>query len=498
MPYVMQFETWKNLTEVSFKPRSKYLKRVDNALLQYHKTKSLQDLSKLKIALHHWKMSKGYESIGGRPRWMTTDRNSRKAVETLDKQIFGLPEAVNTEVLNDLAELPFFGIEAWADDLKARQAMKDAREYSLFEMFRGKQVVVKKLSMLWMADKIKRGIANTKEDAAKIVKTGASVATQSLRAEARKMAVTLIEEVLGDYPIEVAKEISQEIMQLIPELLTELVDALVPYVSLVRSSTLTAKNAALSIRAEYQWVVSADHMGSFAKGDPYAAVEAVRRMIERKRNQYMRLTGIYGADTAVRAGAIIVDAAAHGAPVGSMIMGQLASFGKTVALLALRIFLLGRDLYEKYHVNKVLASATPHTLSKAIFDTCPLLGCYYVAGANTSDIINFAVQDVGATGWKLDVEVMMKKHIEPMIGYAREAVNDARLEVKGLERSKAAVNDTSAGFLNSKNRLQKTMISRLSAVLPFIDDPNDYQQAARRDGFTAVSPAVLKERTRRI
>lgn len=132
-------------------------------------------------------------------------------------------------------------------------------------------------------------------------------------------------------------------------------------------------------------------------------------------------------------------------------------------------------------------------LSRAIFDTCPLLGCYFAAGADDTSILNFALDDIGAPGWKLDIEVMKKRHIEPIIGYARDAISDSRLEVAGLERSKAAVDDTTSGRLgisNPKNRLKKLMIAKLSAAIPFVDDPNDYQQ----QGYQVVSREVLKGR----
>lgn len=493
MPYVMKPETWMNLTEVRFKVRSSQLRRVDKCLAQYDKTKSPADLEKLKVALHQWKMSKGYDAVGGKPKWMTSERNSRQAVETLDKQIFGLPETVNQEVLNDLAELPFYGIEAWAEE-RGRRAMKQAREQALAEMFAGKKVVVGKAGMAWAFDKMKRNLSSAKSSAGQVSSAAAAPITQPIIEQARQAAMGMIEQVLGEYPIEVAQEVIAAVTAEIPSFLAELAASVAPYLSLVKSGGQTFYNAAQAIRAEYQYVVSEDHLESFAKGDPYAAVTAVRRMIERKRNQYTRLTAIYGTDTAIRAGGVIVDAAAHGAPVGSALLGALAAFGKSIALLGLELFLVGRDFYEKFKVNKVLADGSGAKIGKVMFDTCPLLGCYFVAGSTTSNIINFCVDDVGATGWKLDIEVMVKQHVTPMIGYARDAISAARLQVEGMERSKAAVNDTSPGILNAKNRLQKAIVTKVSAALPFVEDPNDYQQVAKKQGYTAVSPAVLKGR----
>lgn len=491
MPYVMKFETWKKLTDVSFKVRSKYLRRVDNTLEQYQKTQLDSDLQKLKVALHQWKMSKGYDAAGGKPLWMLTDRNRQKAVETLDKQLFGIPETINQDVLNDLAELPFYGIEAWAEG-QARQAMKDARTQALVEMFAGRKVVVKKGLMGYAFEKMKRNAASAKASAGSAASAAGSVVTAPLRAEAEKQAMVLIQEILGSYPIEVAKEVIAYITAEIPSFLAELAASIAPYLSLAKSGSQAIYNTAQAIKSEYQWVTSEDHLESFGKGDPFAAAGAVRRMIERKRNQYTRLAGIYGTDTAIRAAAVIADAAAYGAPTVSAVVNPLAAMGKSLALLGLQIFLVGRDYWEKWKVNKVLVDSSGATLSKAIFDTCPLLGCYFVAGSTTSNIINFAVDDIGATGWKLDVDVMIKQHIEPMIGYAREAISDARIEVAGLERSKAAVNDTTG--LNYINKFKKSMVTMVAARVPFVDDPNDYQAVAAKQGYQAVSPAVLKGR----
>jgi hypothetical protein len=491
MSYVMRYETWKNLTDVSFKIRSKYLRRVDNSLQQYEKTHSDADLQKLKLALHQWKMSKGYDAVGGRPMWMLSDRNKRQAVETLDKQLFGIPETINQEVLNDLAELPFYGIEAWAEG-QARVAMKEAREQALAEMFSGRKVIVKKALMGYAFDKIKRDASSAKASAGAAASAAGKTVTGPIMAEAKKQAMALVEGVLGAYPFEVAQEVIAYITAEIPSFMTELAASIAPYLSLAKSGGQAIYNTAQAIRSEYQWVTSEDHMESFGKGDPYAAAAAIRRMIERKRNQYTRLAGIYGTDTAIRAAAVIADAATYGAPTVSSVVNPLAAMGKSLALLSLQIFLVGRDFWERYKVNKVLVGANGAVLSKAIFDTCPLLGCYFVAGSTTSNIINFAVGDIGATGWKLDVEVMVREHIQPMIGYARDAISDARIEVSGMERSKAVVNDTTG--LNYINKFKKSMVSKVAARVPFIDDPNDYQAVAKKQGVQVVSPTVLKGR----
>ncbi len=494
MPYVMRYETWTTLTELKLRIRSKYLRAVDKALKQYHQAPGQQNLAKLQIALEHWKESKGYDLIGATPKWRLDARNGKKAIETLDMQVFGVPAGSARGVLEDLAELPFYGIEAWAGDHKARKAMKKAREQALAEMFAGKKVVVKKGMMGYALYKIRDHMKDAKSEIAaapkQAAKAGAEAAATPLMDEVQKQAMNLLKDAAAQFP-EVAQEIVKDVLDAVPTFVTDLALSMAPYLSLAKSGGQAIYNAGQAARSEYQWLKVDDRIDGFDQGDPFAAVEAVKRLIERKRNQYARVAGIYAADTGARAVGTVLDAAAHGAPAGHLLIGIPAAIAKTCALLTLYIFIVGRDYWEKYKVNNVLTDPTAK-LSKVIFDTCPLLGCYYAAGATTSDILNFAVDDIGAPGWNLDVEVM-KKRIEPIIGYARDAISDSRLEVEGLERSKAAVADTSSGALglsNPKNRLKKLMVSKLSAAIPFVDDPNDYQQ----QGYQTVNRDVLKSR----
>src|ERR1700761_2937223 len=135
MTYVMPYENWIKGTELRLKPRSKRLTGIDKALKRYHETRAKSDLDALKIALHQWKMEKGYDGVAGKPAWLTDERNRTHAVERLDLQVFGYQGAIDQSVLADLAELPFYGVESWVDDYRAKQALKQAREDALAELF---------------------------------------------------------------------------------------------------------------------------------------------------------------------------------------------------------------------------------------------------------------------------------------------------------------------------------------------------------------------------
>ena len=499
MPYVMQFETWKKLTEVSMKPRSKYLKSIDKSLERYQKTKSDSDLKKLKLALHHWKMSKGF------PDWKTSERNRNKAVETLDLQLFGMRDAKAVGVLADLAELPFYGIELWAEDA-ARQALKQARQEALTELLYGKKIAFKKSELAKTGyflkskiSKIRKGAQEAQQAATAAVtdpiKHAAWEAVGPLREPAQRAVQAMLNEVLSAFPVAVAEEVMKFLAGLIPDFIGELAASVAPYLSIATSGAKALKNTGSAVVKEYQWVKATEHAGAFGGGDPVAAAQALLRMIERARNQNLRLAGIYATDATVKAASVAADAAAFGAPTVSAVVTPLQGMATALAVLSLQVFLLARDIHEMRRANKALAVLPLPKLSATMFDKCPIIGCYYIACSNTSDIINMCVDDMGATGWMLDVEVMVKNHISPMIGYARDAISSSRLEVSGLDQSKGVVADVSPGWTKTHTRLKQKMINKVKSALPFTDNMQDHEVFAQKtQGVKVLSSDQMKNR----
>ena len=125
-------------------------------------------------------------------------------------------------------------------------------------------------------------------------------------------------------------------------------------------------------------------------------------------------------------------------------------------------------------------------LSPEIFEKCPILGCYFITCSNTSDIVNFLTENVGAVGWKLDIEVMKRQHIDPMIDYARHAMENSRLEVSGMGMFKGVVSQTKGGLFIGRWKTQ--VINGVKGALPFTD------YAKLNDMSGSVSKDVLKSR----
>jgi hypothetical protein len=209
-------------------------------------------------------------------------------------------------------------------------------------------------------------------------------------------------------------------------------------------------------------------------------------MIERERNQHMRLAAIYGQETAVKTAGVVADAAAWGAPTVSTVITPLAGGISAFQRLALMIFLLARDVNERRKANKILSDPSKIRLGPEVFDKSPILGCYFISCSNTSDIVNVLTQDIGAVGWKLDIEVMKHQHVDPMIEYARHAIANSRLEVSGMTMHKGVVAETKGAIFAT--RWKNRVINGINGALPFTD------YAKLNDMSGSVSKDVLKSR----
>ncbi len=431
MAIIMSYEKWIRLTEVSMKPRSSALKAVDRALQQYHKMPSEMSMRDLRLALHNWKNKEGYDAEAGKPGWITSIRNRNHAIEELDLATHGI-QAPTVEIagLSAEADEPFYGISAYTPET-ARQYLKEAREHALAKFLIGTQVGTKKVAMGLLLDRMKNNLVTAKADAGQAVSAAAQPATSILKADLQKLALELIEEVLGDYPVQVVQETIAMLMGLLPSLLVEIASSIAPYVSIAPGAAKTLGYTYAAIKKEYQHLRVPAHLEGFRAGDATAAVDAVKRMIERQRNQYARVAALNGADTAVKIGGVVVDAAAHGVPVGTALFSSLSGMVKAIAMLGLQIFLLGRDMLEKHKANVELKTMTPHDLLKGakIFEICPIVGCYYIACATDSDILNFAVEDIGSATFQFDIEMLMRDHIRPIRQYCYDGMNYCRLEL---------------------------------------------------------------------
>ena len=212
-------------------------------------------------------------------------------------------------------------------------------------------------------------------------------------------------------------DIEEAVEDLIPELVTELAAA-VPYLGPCIS---VAKGSTNLVKAGMHTWQRADvyrHGKHVTRGSPKAAVDAMGRVLERK----IAIESFHGTrHLAAGAIEIAVTAADFGADVASPIVGA----ANALLCFANNVFWHILDRREMRQANTVLAQQEHITLD--VFDTAPILGCYYVGMVSTSDLIAGVGSLIGGSPtWMSDTEKLVKSHIHPLQARAAALIQGSR------------------------------------------------------------------------
>ncbi|TQV82685.1 hypothetical protein FKG94_08130 [Exilibacterium tricleocarpae] len=362
-------DQWMKGTKLGLtKPRSAKLKAVDNALQQYDLLRSQKQVRYLRTCFNTWKLSKGVD-------WEQSARNGKNLVSDLEKMLN----------MSDAQLAPI-------------DIIRKEQQQLLQNMFRQKQL--KSRGLGGMGKKKKAEVAFT----LKKIKDGAGAAQQAVKGSpsdagsTRDNVMSLVSELFNNAgPIgELQQEIAAELGQ---GFLADMIAEMVPYAGVMRSGYNVFDNWKKTAKSAYAKHRVNKVKDVAAAGDPRRAVDAIIRVLEREKNEYLikasRSTVTFTAKVAVHA------TGAGG--LGDPIIGGVSAMANLVHL----IYLIGRDYEEKKEINQVLASGV--ALDYRVFDVCPILGCYYIVCSNTSDVIDYIIDDIGAAAWMDDVELLAKR-----------------------------------------------------------------------------------------
>ena len=170
----------------------------------------------------------------------------------------------------------------------------------------------------------------------------------------------------------------------------------------------------------------AERKEGFRPGDPAAACDAVKSLIQRDLAKH----SVDLARQATATGAKIAGACVD---LGT---GTNAALGTANALagLGLRLFQLGIDIKDLRAGNARLRK--PDTIDHTVFAECPILGCYLLTCADTSSVANLFIGDIGLPGWMDKVEKMKKEKMDPLLKVASKAIDASSLQLDGLQSNK--------------------------------------------------------------
>jgi hypothetical protein len=428
MPHAQWLKlTYGGLTSI----RSSQLKKVDNALAEYHKTKTPASLDTLRTALVGWMQKEG-------PKWKTSVRNKFGAVADLYKQVMDLPGPAKT-----------------AQDIVAVSHVRDESRAIVTELFRGKTLdwrpgFLKKLATTKFAilKNVRSVEGNVNVLSHGAVRHGVQGAAHALRTDmfgghggasspAESFCRSLISpELVGDVMAFIAREL--------PTFMKDLAVSLTPFVGVIASGAGTFANACKTVRDQYRLYEARVHQErSLSIDEPEKAIEGLVRILERERDAQGARTAIGAAEFTGKLTGVLAD--------GGTVTNAAVGLAANLANLTLFVLEIVRDVRERNEANKLMAS--PRGVDAKVFVASPIVGAYLIGCAPTSVLVNTVFDRFFEQGWRGEVERTVLRHIAPLQTQARRVVTEHRFWIPALQNfpGMLAVNKKKLKEMAAKN-----------------------------------------------
>ncbi len=402
---VMSLERWLEETHETFNFRGTELTAIDNALRDYHQTRSNESLRKLRVAFNAWTSKQGLN-------WEQSSRNGKGAFTKLNRQI--------TEAQRDTPS---------AATLAFQKHISEARQDALKRIFLGKRLVMKTSAKAWTVQKV----ASVAQDSLKVAKVSlpsASIApsASSVPEPVKKIVYEAVKQVFD------ADQVEEVVAFLGINFMNQLVTSVAPFVGHIKSGGKALVEWAKTARSQYRLSDARDHQRGLLKGDPREACAGLIEILERDRNEHATKASMATAELGARTVASFLDG---GAATGSAI--GLAS---SISNLMHQVYLLGREYRDLKAANALLAQAT--SLDRRLFTANPLLGAYYIWFGETSDLVAILADDLGTQDWMDEVEFINSHHIARLKELSLIVMNDARFEIENMPYPPAGLVDRMA------------------------------------------------------
>ena len=395
MATIPSFAEWTSKTTLGvLKPRSTELKNVDLALKQFEADRNGTALKALALAWNAWKRTKG--------DWKTSERNKGSILEQLNE---GIAERLG----------PMGG--GMSPDAKAAMVYWDEqRRLAVQRMFKGKKV---KLKFLNPANEARKSLKDLKDAGSALSSLGASGgAIGGAIGSAKESIQSMLSSFFDVGSIDV---ITPFLLQTFG---TDLVASMAPVVGHIKSAKDVLVAWGKVAKTKYDEVSNRKHkyfVGG-GGGDADKAFAALDQLLTGEVGNAGIDAGMKTTSFAARSLLVLAD--------GGAISGPIVGAAEALASLTFRIYQLAGEYKETRKANTLLQN--PHNLDFKLFDAYPLLGCYMLASATLSDVMNMTVVEFGGLGWKEDVEFIKKKHIDPVRKKSFDLIDKSVFELEGM------------------------------------------------------------------
>ena len=424
MAQIPTYDQWMKDTHSLVRPRSEFLKKLDEAI-------KTQKKDAIRTALDRWRFE---QSKLGKD-WRKSVRNEKGAVTNLYRAVSDLDKRKLT-----------------AEELEALKYISRQQSLALQKQFLGAQLKFKPTTLMGLAngagskwERFKAGASAAKDGAspAKGIYSGISNTVKGAQTlqQGGKAAVTTAakQSMTGNFDT-IKRSVTEFCHTLCPGLdpnhvftalhlgsVETFATNLAPFVGAVSSGGKAIVGWIGVAKRCWDGIKIADSRYAIAAGDPEAAFDALLELIDRDiKSEAGKASVATVAFTGKTLGFFCDAGAVTGPTIG--LLETLAGIFQTVVEYV-------RDYKECQAGNEMLRVGA---LNFELFTVCPLVGCYFLVIQDHSTIINFAVGDYGTPNWMFDVEALVKK-IEPVLAKAREYIRTSRLEIPGYAHAKGIV-----------------------------------------------------------
>lgn len=376
-------------------PRSSEMKAVDKALDEYNKSRTPENIGRIRIALSKWMKSKG-------GAWENSDRNKppKKPISRLVETTLALR-----------ARLP----ESERASLKF---MIEQQKTILYRNFKDAKLSIPGFNASVEA-------ATAKKRVGEAVGAARSAPGAMAKAAMAPEIMSAVNQLFGS-EIQNAAALASWVMaetgtQVLQAAAQNVAD-LIPIISLVSGGAKVMSQWAVAVYDAYGEVRTYLRRKAVAEGAPQAALEAMQTLLRRETNFASAKAAITTAGFAANVG---LHAAKGAGAVLTPAVGAIqaaAQAGRVVALFAMQV-------REAILMHKALKN--PQEIGFETLHRCPLLGCYLLTGAEDSSLIAMTWDEFGQAGW-MDEVTKLLKDFKPLMNTATDLIRTSPFKLSGV------------------------------------------------------------------
>ncbi len=412
MPLTTTYDQWMKDTHSLIKPRSEELKKIDNFIKARNERETLKSLT----VWIDTQNKKGQD-------WHRSVRNTKnKAVERLAKEVGYMATAATTMTAADKLA-----------DSQAKYALRKQIASASQDMFQGKTVVLSNVFLQGIRNqsssaktRLNDKVLACEYEADKMMldksmgslsRAGNTVGAANTMNSLRKIANQLedcIESILNGIPDGQKREIIDWIFGTGA---AEFAATCAPFIGTIMSGGKTITNVIQILVSEYEFSEINQRKGDVRPGDASAALASMLRIIDSEVAAKQKSVAIHGSAFAAKASMLCA-----GVP-GDSIAGAAECLMKMLHNLNE----LAKQYREMNEANKRIAAGD---IDVTIFNTCPILGCYYVLVGGDFTLMNFDIANMGKQNWAQEI-LRLKLALEPVKKKAVELINNSSIVIEG-------------------------------------------------------------------